>query len=1694
MSIFDERLRRLKHAGQMAVTQQDRAFMPGTLPSFSAAPALPVRGPVLPTVLPPARPGGPRRVQARLLALPAASPPAPPSRWPDVAHAAAPVAVPRPAPLAALTTAVAAPARQQDTAAWQPAAEASAAGPRADTAPHGDTVLHADPDPYGDYAEALAAGLFSTPPLGLLPPTPEPTALTAPHNAGEATGAAQGSPLRPASFLETLALNTRPDDRTADPLPASGPPRTLEVSPDAPVTERSIRPAPTAPEPAAQVTPPPTDHPAAAGDSATVPVSPAPAPASDSRLESSPTPRPVPMAEADDAPLSPSRTGVPAAPAGPSREAESSAAAPRTEPVSTAAVSEDSAASGSGEPSVDTGPPLVFPDVPTPEERERRDQERRELEALLRAGNNDIPVRLPRKPRPPGAAPRPREPEPEEVRPAPPIPADVSQNILARLNRFAELEAQGEVEASPLGFGELLNWRDHHPERNVAPEGDAAASPSAGLDTVPAVVQSGVPAPAAPDLPAAPRLRARASRSGRTARDRAAEPADTDEEPDRARPDAAPSSQVLPAEARPDLPRPVPVVSPAPTPEVVPPVPAPAAPPVAIRSPAARPPEPQPVPVSRPVLPTRPPAPADAPFEVRPDDRPLDVDPAPAQAVAADDAMPGDSRPVGSMNPADPSRTPDKATGPETPSPVGPAADDPRPDPVATRGVTDLPGPSRPAAPPPVPEGGAARPHEAQQDARPRPQEPLPVARVDAPPEAVPVLPGLNSPQQPSMRAGGSPAAEAHTAPISVIPSRPVPVPAESGVPVARPSQPDAPARREAGRLPDPPAPNGPHSERSPSAPVDVAPVSAGPRQPTAEPPLSSTTDDRTPPVGLELTADLPGDAQAAPAPSVTLPVPGPRHGDRPVVRQEPAPQVTDPVAVALPPVPASPRLPSASPAPARPEPTVPTVAAPEAAGVQQMAVPELAVPYAPLATTPPVPRTETREPARPVDSPGPFTPVPNAPVVPVEPHAAGVLPEVPNPALAAAPAATVVESMVAADGSWRPAELPAPVLPDVRPDTLLHPAVVVQPVAPADVSRSPSEAPAPTAPHYRPDVPARPVITAPVPAPAPEVLPERAVAGVPSTGSRTVTPPTGLPVIQRAPTPQPAMPPVPVPAGRPEWQDAPDARTAPVMARPVTVPVATGPTATDPAPTSQPGTDPAPTGWTAKPRPGIQAAAPTVLPSPSTRHDTPGSARPDGLPLPVTPSGEVPGGPPVPPSRLPQPVAPAFATADRVAADVVGADLVGAAFAPGRPDVSSLDTAPTVPNLPPVSATQPIAALPPSPILPSVPGALPATPVVVPAWPSEALPSVVPVTPFPAQEHPGIPAGSPDRAATPPHFPVPVPPEVPGPVVPGLSGSALSGSAGLSGSKGLADLAAAFPFAGPVAVAPPSGGPPSGGPPLRVGQPALPPVPRRHDDGPPVSPTAPTTPVQRLSQALQAAVRHDGHGQPLAPGAQATLARLMGTSVADVRVVRNASVLPALQAARAEALTVGRTVFLSPDTRLDTPAGTALAAHEVTHALRRDQPSFVPEVLRRAPGPARPDAHDEEGVALATEHATYPASEPDRRPAPPTAWEARSWETDSPAPAPRPAARPPTSAPARPAPESQPFLPGVPPPAPAGGAWVHAAALDRPAAPAAAERQGDGAAVGRRAPSAPSVDLDQVAREVYARLRERLSTELRRV
>ena len=271
--------------------------------------------------------------------------------------------------------------------------------------------------------------------------------------------------------------------------------------------------------------------------------------------------------------------------------------------------------------------------------------------------------------------------------------------------------------------------------------------------------------------------------------------------------------------------------------------------------------------------------------------------------------------------------------------------------------------------------------------------------------------------------------------------------------------------------------------------------------------------------------------------------------------------------------------------------------------------------------------------------------------------------------------------------------------------------------------------------------------------------------------------------------------------------------------------------------------------------------------------------------------------------------------------------------------------------------------------------------------------------------------------------------------------------------------------------------------------------------------------PQSQVLRALQAAVRQDGHGQPLAPGAQASLARLMGTSVADVRVIRNAGVPAALQAAQADALTVGRTVFLSPDTPLDSGAGRALAAHEFTHALRQKTAGFVPDVLRRAPG--RPDSSAEEAVALATEHASVHGPDdggrttPTRRlPGLPAPWEPLPWETgsfgaghgDRPDPSPWGEARP--------AREFQSPLPAADRPAlpqglglqsaglagPGGlGNVVNAAATDRAKPQEARDTQAGAPPVGRRAQGAPSVDLDQVAREVYARLRERLSSELRR-
>lgn len=281
--------------------------------------------------------------------------------------------------------------------------------------------------------------------------------------------------------------------------------------------------------------------------------------------------------------------------------------------------------------------------------------------------------------------------------------------------------------------------------------------------------------------------------------------------------------------------------------------------------------------------------------------------------------------------------------------------------------------------------------------------------------------------------------------------------------------------------------------------------------------------------------------------------------------------------------------------------------------------------------------------------------------------------------------------------------------------------------------------------------------------------------------------------------------------------------------------------------------------------------------------------------------------------------------------------------------------------------------------------------------------------------------------------------------------------------------------------------------------------------------PRAARAPEQPVLKALEHALERDGHGTPFSPGEQDALRDVLGTSVADVRVVRRPEVAAALRAARADGLTVGETVFLPHDLPLGSAAGLALAAHEVTHARRAREPLFVPAALTRPDRrSAAPTASDEEGVALATEHAVSDqagpvggpargpagngratagrgADAPRRLPGLPAPWEPLpGWETAGPEAPGAAHERAPAASPVRtPAP-----LPVAAPPLPAAPAplW-HAAASDRaPATAATPARPPEDQAVGRRAQPRSSVDLDQVAREVYARLRERLSQELRRL
>ncbi|GGN41205.1 eCIS core domain-containing protein [Deinococcus daejeonensis] len=1639
MNFTDERLARLKHATRMAVTRKDAA--PAWGPALPGAPLTPPR-PILPApALPmPGQPGAPattlpvpgriRRVPARLIALPAAALPTPgwsDPTWPGAAPTEAtgpeqiwpeqswpgqtraekagltPGAPTHPAPQVAPAAAQPDPAPVDATTpvSVQPTGQAPAAWDPSGTA----GFTPAPVDPYGDHAALLAAGLSETLPPGLHPLGADQPLRATPGLSAAASPAVprdlEARPLRAASFMEALALNAEASsvdapqpappaapvpplqEAVADAQPAPVQPVAAQTSParTAPVAGMPSQPplgeaaghAPVPPRPAAEPLRP-EDQRAAPADAGRTALSPGEAaeagpqvarpaaaqepgvppttasPLTDDAPQATraavPTPEPtltspaveVPAADRASETRSPDPIAAHAVAAHPVA-ADADAADARTADASTADHRAQSpAASSSAADEAQAAEQLQA-------QRDAQARERQELEALMRGGNNDIPVRLPRRPRPvPLRAPAP-PPEPEAVKVAPPIPTDVSQNILARLNRFAELEAAGETDESAIPFGQLENWQDHHPERNVTPTAAPAESPSAAptprLD----------PAPPAPG--GATRVRAR-SRQGREPQAARQSPADSDEEPERgSHPGAAPDA-LIPSDAavRPDS-APLPVGT-----DTAVPAPAEVAPPT---------------------------IPSDTPG-AQPTDHP-----ARAEVTRTED------------NRAEVAHAMSRATAPvQTTAPEQSTVPVQTPPPVPTTWPVRTPGPHPEAAPSPLLQ---AQPDPAGPAADLPGTLPVPsVALPEVQPSAGQITPTWADP--------------APTAPpvVDVVTSP------DPSWPPGGPALPDARLHRR----PDADPADG--EKRHPSTPVTGQAASVMARAVAAQPGPSMPTLQPDRPVEAPLAAG--GlDVQA----TVDRSPPTERTGAPPPSRAVPARTVQDPTQSNGGPL-----------------------------GVPRPVAAPTTPPIMTLAQTPPTTLTPT-----------------TAAPVPAVRAAPGDAPERPGvPPVAPSPRRAPVRSATPGRQAGRPE--PTTRLPDTPLDagtSLVWPTVLATPAggpAPTDDTARAAAVWDATAPFTGTDDGATPAVV-----------------------------PAGLHADSRAVTA------APIPAG---WR-------APGPGRP------TGPTGSTPRPDADAiSTNPPGGAVVPPPAPGVLAP---VLPGPVPE----GSARPPG---PLSAPGS--WGAALQRAALPAPLLPMPAQATLPPMVAFPAPPFAWLPEPGRPVAAPVPAA-----LTPIRANRPMPATvtPTAPTIPPgalpVPSAAPVPHLAVPPpgkvradrpdavdWPSSPAPRPV-EAPSPDRTPPGsgpLPRAEATLAADATDAPPAWAAE------PADRGARMQPATGADETRlgsvrpphtGSGDRSAP----GPLDAAPERGVRPV---PARLapGTPLLAPdAPRRAAPGPQLLKAAPTPGRTRTGtdQAVMAALEHalarDGHGTPLSPGEQDALRGVLGTSVADVRVVRRPEVKPALRAARADGLTVGETVFLPHDVPLGSAAGLALAAHEVTHARRARDPLFVPAALTRptqpprpdaSPRPGRPAAVDEEGVALATEHAAFAQADPARQsrvdaprraPGLPAPWEPLpAWD------APDPAARPSVSAdawapavPSAPAPVQSvsAALPAAPPPA-TSPLW-HAAATDRAPAPAAKPaRPPEDQAVGRRAQPRSSVDLDQVAREVYARLRERLSQELRRL
>ncbi len=244
----------------------------------------------------------------------------------------------------------------------------------------------------------------------------------------------------------------------------------------------------------------------------------------------------------------------------------------------------------------------------------------------------------------------------------------------------------------------------------------------------------------------------------------------------------------------------------------------------------------------------------------------------------------------------------------------------------------------------------------------------------------------------------------------------------------------------------------------------------------------------------------------------------------------------------------------------------------------------------------------------------------------------------------------------------------------------------------------------------------------------------------------------------------------------------------------------------------------------------------------------------------------------------------------------------------------------------------------------------------------------------------------------------------------------------------------------------------------------------------------------------------------PLAESTRRFLQPLVGIDPVDVAVHRGAAADEVAAQHQADAVTIGEEVFLSAgnDDERD-PATRALIAHELTHVVRRRQPRFVPPitsdlptggeseeaVARTVEARVRRDAqaldaqpNPSEPPSPAVVPQTSPAQEPGDWGGLPAPWEPMpSWFADSWS---APPASPAPGGPTEPAPT---FAPAAESPPVVARAALNRAVEDAappPAAPAPAQ-QGNQQEL-------PPQDVDALARQVYAVLRQRLAAERRRL